>query len=445
MPSESRIRVPASRELLPMRCRCCNAETVRLVIDLGDQPLCNRLVKPGAPAGSEPVYPLRLGYCESCTLMQIDHTIPRDDMFRDYVYVSGTTDTLRRHFAETTERLAETYSITPDDLVVDIGSNDGTWLRQWKERNPITAFGNYGELRRPQRMLGVEPATEIAMAAFDSGIPTINNYFDLDTATAIWRQNGPAKLITSAGSFFHMEDLHGACEGVKRLLADDGVFVVQAISGADMIFKNAFDQILHEHLCYYTPESFSALMELHGLELFDFRWLPIHGGTVEYHVAHAGKRSLQAAASKRGGPLPIAECEAFAHRVLKMRDELLAVLSLYRRNGKSVWAYGAPGKGATLLNSFGIGCDLVQCAVEKNPLKFGLDIPGCRIPILAERTHHVPPYRPDAYLVLAWNFLDEFLVKERAYLEAGGEFIVPVPNVCVIGGFRKFVPVAAAQ
>jgi hypothetical protein len=411
------LRVPVERELLPMRCRSCDAESVRLVIDLGDQPLCNRLVKPGA--ADPPSYPLRLGYCENCTLLQIDATIPRDDMFREYVYVSGTTDTLRRHFIETTHRLRETYDIrsgyrasTDDfDFVVDIGSNDGTWLKTWGAQ---------------QLRLGVEPAIDIARQANADGVRTVNAYFNLPTALNILSVHGKAKLITSAGSFFHMEDLHGACDGVRELLADDGVFVCQAISGEDMIRGNAFDQVLHEHLCYYTPESFERLMERHGLQLFDLKHHAIHGGTWEYHVRRPAGLSWK----RYNGPT-IREDEppAFARRIQALEHSLLATLLNYQRAGKTVWAYGAPGKGGTLLNSFGIGPDLVRCATEKNPLKFGLEIPGCRVPIVAEGLE-----KPDAFLVLAWNFLDEFLAKERDWLAGGGEFIVPVPAVRIVTG-----------
>ena len=403
------LRVPEERELLDMGCRSCGGHHVRLVIDLGDQPLANRLVKPGAE--DPPFYPLRLGYCEDCTLLQIDHTIPRDDMFRDYVYVSGTTDTLKRHFAETTERLSA-YLSDPGDLVVDIGSNDGTWLETWK-----------GKCRRQ----GVDPAYTQFKMMLDKGIDGICAYFDLSTARALRSMCGPAKLITSAGSFFHMEDLHGAVEGVKHLLADDGVFVCQAISGDDMIEGNAFDQVLHEHLCFYTPTSFGHLMRLHGLYLFKTVHHPIHGGTNEYHVRKATSETEVAIHFPTTNTY---YCQQFARRVLNIQRDLVGVLKEYRALDKLVFAYGAPGKGGTLLNSFGIGRDLIQYAVEKNPLKYGLEIPGCRVPIGDERS----PLRPPAYLVLAWNFLDEFLVKEREYLKAGGEFIVPVPEVRIITG-----------
>lgn len=406
-----RVWTPTGVEWLAMQCRSCGGSRVRLVLDLGHQPNANRLVRASLPAGAEPVYPLRLGYCDDCTLLQIDHTIPRDDMFRDYVYVSGTTQTLREHFIETTRRLRDAFSVGARDLVVDIGSNDGTWLKTW---------GSH------QKRLGVEPAPQIAESAVYAGVPTMNAYFDLTTARDIVARKGQAKLITSAGSFFHMEDLHGACEGVYELLEDEGVFVCQAIAADDMIQGNAFDQVLHEHLCFYTPRSFANLIRPHGLELFDWRHHPIHGGTWEYHV-----RRRQPGARKQT-PIGVSDvdCEAFAARVVGLRDDVLRVLRDYRNRGKTVWAYGAPGKGGTLLNSFGIGPDLVQCAIEANPIKFGLSIPGCRIPIIDERGAG----RPDAYLVLAWNFVDEFERKEREWLDAGGEFIVPVPEVRVIGG-----------
>lgn len=417
--AETRMYVPNKREMLDVACRCCGETTVRLVIDLGDQPQANRLVRPETPAGAEPTYPLRLGCCETCTLLQIDHTIPRDDVFRDYVYVSGTTETLAKHFQETTDRLRETYGVDASNLVVDIGSNDGTWLKTW---------GKW------QRVCGVEPAHDIAAAANDDGVRTLNQYFDLDTALNIRKTYGAAKLITSAGSFFHMEDLHGACEGVRELLADAGVFVCQAISANDMINGNAFDQVLHEHLCYYSVVSFYELMRRHGMVVFHVEHHPIHGGTNEYHVCREGQRNPDNTVFRPHLGASWMDCEAFARRVLGLREHLMRVLEAYKQIGRTVWAYGAPGKGGTLLNSFGIGRDLIPYAVEKNPRKFGLSIPGCRIPIIPENVVRASEGGPDAYLVLAWNFLDEFIAKERDWLEAGGEFIVPVPEVRIITG-----------
>jgi 2-polyprenyl-3-methyl-5-hydroxy-6-metoxy-1,4-benzoquinol methylase len=412
--------VPPPGQMLDMQCRCCGGRHVELVIDLGDQPHCNRLVHPDLPTGAEPAYPLRLGFCRACTMVQIDHTIPKESMFVDYPYVSGTTKTLPEHFQRTSARIAAAYGLGPRDLVVDIGSNDGTWLRQY------APFGC--------RVLGVEAATNVARFGQNAGVPTWNRFFNEDCARDILHQHGPAKVITAAGVFFHLEELHSVVRGIETLVADDGVFVVQAIYLGGMVENTAFDQIYHEHLCYYTLRSLSALLARHGLEVFDASLLPIHGGSIEAHVARKGARrvsesvhELQAMEEAKGFGR-IATYQRFAANVLSLRDQLVTMLGWYRAVGKSVWAYGAPAKGATLVNSFGIGTQLVQKAVERNPLKIGLVIPGVRIPIEDEARQ-----RPDAYLVLAWNFIDEFVRKERDWLASGGQFIVPVPEVKVIG------------
>lgn len=402
---------------LPMQaipCRGCGSTDVQTVLDLGAQPHCNRLVLAGEP--DAPHYPLRLGFCHACTLVQIDHTIPKETMFADYPYVSGTTATLRDHFRQSAARLAILYGLGPADLVVDIGSNDGTWLAQ---------YGPTG-----CRVLGVEPAENVARIA---SVRTINRFFDADCADTILSSHGPAKLITAAGVFFHLEDLHSVCDGIGDLLAPDGVLVVQAIYLGGMIANTAFDQIYHEHLCYYTLRSLAALLARHGLEVFDVAVLPIHGGSIECHIGRAAARPINgrvwALVEKETAQLlgSIGTYQSFAYAVDNLRRTLRETLYQYLEAGKTVWAYGAPAKGATLLNSFGIQRYLVSKAVEKNPMKIGREIPGCRIPIVAES-----PARPDAYLMLAWNFLEEFITKERDWLGAGGEFIVPVPRVQII-------------
>jgi 2-polyprenyl-3-methyl-5-hydroxy-6-metoxy-1,4-benzoquinol methylase len=415
--------VPQPGRMLDIACRCCDGRRVELVIDLGDQPHCNRLVRHDLPPGVEPSYPLRVGFCRDCTMVQIDHTIPKESMFSDYPYVSGTTKTLPEHFRQTSGRIAAACGLSPQDLVVDIGSNDGTWLKQ---------YATYG-----CRVLGVEAAANVARMAQANGVPTWNRFFNEDCARDILADFGPAKVVTAAGVFFHLEELHSVVRGIAALLADDGLFVVQAIYLGGMVENTAFDQIYHEHLCYYTLRSLSALLERHGLEVFEANLVPIHGGTIEAHVARKGTRQvgesvrrLQAIEAANGLG-DIDTYRRFAANVLVLRDRLRALLTAYRVADRSVWAYGAPAKGATLLNSFGIGPDLVQKAVEKNPLKIGLAIPGVRIPVEDEAGQ-----RPDAYLVLAWNFIDEFIRKEQDWIAAGGQFIVPIPEVRVIEANR---------
>jgi hypothetical protein len=282
--------------------------------------------------------------------------------------------------------------------------------------------------------LGVEAAANVATLATEQGVPTWNRFFNEECAGDILRAHGPAKLVTAAGVFFHLEELHSVVRGIEILLSADGVFVVQAIYLGGMVENTAFDQVYHEHLCYYTLRSLSALLELHGLEVVEAAIVPIHGGSIEAHVARKGTRPVGAsvaalrAAEAENGLGQLATYRNFTRRVVNLQRRLLSVLHDYKTQGRSVWAYGAPAKGATLLNSFGVGVDLVQKAVEKNAMKVGLAIPGVRLPIDAEDGR-----RPDAYLVLAWNFLPEFLQKEAAYLAAGGAFIVPIPDVKIVG------------
>ena len=406
--------------MLQFKCRGCGLPKVKMFLDLGDQPHCNRLIPPSLAGQKEPYYPLRLGFCQNCTMVQIDYTVPKESMFSDYPYVSGTTKTLVQHFKDTAERLVATYQLGPRDLVVDIGSNDGTWLSHYQ---PLGL-----------RVLGVDPAANVVELALKRGVPTWARFFNEATADEILAKEGKASLITAAGVFFHLEELHSVIRGVKKLMTENSAFVVQAIYLGGMIDNLAFDQVYHEHLVYYTLKSIEALFRQHDLEVFDVRIVPIHGGSLEVHVAPKGKRpgmpSVAAlrAEEERKGYGKFETYEAFAKGVWQLRDDLLVLLRRYSAAGKTVYAYGAPAKGATLLNSFGIGPNLVQKATEKNELKIGYFMPGSRIPIVAESGG-----RPDAYLVLAWNFLDEFIAKEREYLNGGGEFIVPVPKLRVIG------------
>jgi hypothetical protein len=405
---------------MAVTCRVCGGQDVEVVLDLGAQPHCNSLLTLEALAEPEPVYPLRLCFCNDCTTVQIDHTVPKETMFSEYLYVSGTTRTLREHFRCSAERLAGRLGLGDGDLVVDIGSNDGTWLRYFKDLG--------------LEALGVEPARNLAAVAEAEGIATLNRFFAADVAREITAQRGAPKLVTAAGVFFHLEELHSATEGVAEFCRRGAVFCVQAIYLAEMLGRAEFDNIYHEHLTYWTLTSIERLFDRHGLEVFAVDVLPIHGGSLELLVAEKATRPVEDSVTRlraregANGLRDLGTYRAFAQRVFRIRDRLLDILGDYAAAGKTVHAFGAPAKGATLLNTFHISTDLVQCAVEKNPLKVGRYIPGARIPIVEEGS--VP--EPDAYLILPWNFLDEFLEKKRDYIRTGGAFIVPIPEPVVI-------------
>lgn len=403
-----------------MKCRVCSSNNLEMFLDLGDQPHCDSLLRPEDLSRKEPYYPLQACFCHDCTAVQINHTVPKETMFGEYLYVSGTTQTLRTHFKQSTERLVSRLGLKAGDLVVDIGSNDGTWLECYRP------FG--------LRTLGIDGARNLAAMANERGIETWPRFFNAEVAQDIIKQKGRAKLVTAAGVFFHLEELHSVTAGIAELIRDGGVFCVQAISLADMIRFTQFDQIYHEHLTYWTLKSLAKLFDIHGLEVFSAGRLSIHGGSLELLIAPKGARPIEESVQKMMAEEAALGCDKietyrkFAARVWEIKRDVLNILESYAAKGKKVYAFGAPAKGATFLNSFQITPKLVQCAVEVNPLKVGKYIPGARIPIVSEK--ETPP--PDAYIVLAWNFLKEFLQKQKGYILSGGEFFVPIPNPVVI-------------
>jgi hypothetical protein len=412
--------ISSERGRLMPTCRVCQGQRLEQFLDLGDQPHCNSLLVPAELERAEPIYPLKVWFCYDCTTVQIDYTVPKEQMFSEYLYVSGTTETLKSHFRASAEHLVDNLGLGPGDLVIDIGSNDGTWLKSYT--------------RWKLRMLGVEPASNLSRQANAEGVATLNRFFDADTAREIIAGHGYPKLVTAAGVFFHLEELQSATEGVRLLLDKGGTFCVQAIYLGEILRNTEFDNIYHEHLTYWTVSSIRQLFDRYGLEVYHADLLPIHGGSLELLVSVKGAREVDnsvirfLAQEKTLGLHEIATYRGFAERVWTIRDTLLTILRDFKDRGKIVYAFGAPAKGATLLNSFGITTNLVPLAVERNLLKIGKIIPGARIPIVDEDAAPVP----DAYLVLPWNFLPEFLQKKRQYIIKGGAFIVPIPDPVVI-------------
>lgn len=401
-----------------MKCRVCDNEKLEMFLDLGDQPHCDNFL-PNLDK-KEPYYPLQVCFCHKCTTVQINHTVPKEIMFDHFLYLSGTTQTLKKHFKETTERLVKNLNLKSNDLVVDIGSNDGTWLGYYKKHG--------------MRTLGIEPALDIADYACRQGIDTWARYFNLETAKEILDNKGKAKLITAAGVFFHLEELHSVTSGVRELLAKDGVFCIQAIYLGSILQNTQFDQIYHEHLTYWTVKSLKRLLELHGLEINSVDLLPIHGGSLEVIVSHRGSRPVENSVrnyifeEECANYDKIETYHDFTKKVWLIKDKLLSIINDYKSKGKSIQAFGAPAKGSTLLNSFGITKKQIDCAIEVNPLKIDRYIPGCRIKINDEKVTE----KPDVYLLLAWNFLGEFLKNKSDYILNGGEFIVSVPKPFII-------------
>ncbi len=396
-----------------MKCRVCDAEDFSLILDLGMQPWGNHFLNKDE-LGKEPLYPLRVVYCNACQTAQLDYTVKKEVMFSDHTYLSGITKTLNKHFKDLVEEVDNRFfKDQKTKSALDIGSNDGTQLKHYQ---------NLG-----YEVLGVESSKKTAALANEANVPTLHAFFNLETAKKI---NRKFDVINAAGVFFHLEELHSVTDGIKFSLKEDGVFVVQFMYMKSIVENCTFDQIYHEHLLYYNLKTIQVLLNRHGLALTDAYISPIHGGSMMGFVTHQ-ERNLPK--SKRLVDLEKVEdvaksneletYQTLAQKVQDLKEKTLAYLKKQKDAGKSIYGFGASVKGNTLLNYFGIGKETLDIMVEKNPLRDGLYTPGTHIRIDMEDEIKK---LPDVYFVLAWNFKDEILKNNQELIENGLEFYFPV-------------------
>jgi SAM-dependent methyltransferase len=396
-----------------MICRVCDSTELEPAVDLGRQPWCNHFLRKDE-IGREPSYPLQVVFCLRCHAAQLDFTVKKEIMFGDHTYLSGTTRSLSEHFLGIAREVDTRFLHDRiNKSVLDIGSNDGTQLKHFQ------ALG--------YDVLGVESSKTTARIASEAGVPTLNTFFNHETMKGIGRQ---FDAVNAAGVFFHLEELHSVCDAIRTALKADGVFVVQFLYMKSIMENLAFDQIYHEHLLYYTLETVQTLLSRHGLSMFDAYLASIHGGSIIGFVTHTGAAP---APSARLEALRAAEAKSrcntldtyrdFARRIEIMKNENLQYLTSSRRAGKRIFGFGAPVKGNTLLNYFGVGPDIIECLVEKNALRRGLYSPGMHIPIAIESELDE---LPDIYYVLAWNFKKEICANNAHLIERGIHFYFPV-------------------
>ena len=401
-----------------MNCRSCNTEGLELILDLGNQPWCNDFLTE-EQLGNETLYPLRLNYCQECELLQLDHTVPKETMFADHCYLSGMTQTLINHFYEVAAENVEQFNMQPTDLVVDIGGNDGSQLLQYQKAGI-------------ENVLNIECAKRVSEISQQNGIPTVAEYFN---RASVEEHIGAktVKLYNASGVFFHLEELHSVIDGIKYSLRDDGVLIVQFMYAGTMIEKLNFDTIYHEHLCYYTMRSLNNLLRPYGLEIFDAYYSEIHSGSIISKITHIDgslnvktKRFLELL--EKDKKYTYEAFKKFATTIEAHRTDLKIVLETYKKDNKTIYAYGAPAKGNTLLNYFGIDKNLVDKAVEINELKIGTYLPQSHIPITLEDKNDLPDY----YLLLSHNFATEIISKNQDIMAAGVKFIIPFPRVEIV-------------
>jgi SAM-dependent methyltransferase len=404
-----------------LACRSCAAPGLVSVLDLGTTPLANRLPTEAELAEPEPAYPLHLVFCPACALLQIDHSVSPDILFRDYLYFSSVSPALVQHAERNVLQQVGRMTLGPESLVIEAASNDGYLLQFFQQRGiPV---------------LGIEPARNIAKVARERGIPTVDEFFGSELAGRLAAEGKRADLFMGNNVLAHVPDLNGFVAGIKTLLKPDGRSVIEAPYAKDMLDHVEFDTIYHEHLCYFTLTALDRLFRRHGMEVVDVERVAIHGGTIRFTAAHAGadrpSRAVIAllAEEQAWGADRLEGYTGFARRVEDLKRDLLQRLAALKSEGKRVAAYGASAKGSTLLNYFGIGRETIDFVVDRSPHKQGRYTPGTHLPILpAEKLTEA---MPDYVLLLTWNFVDEILAQQAEYRGRGGKFLIPIPEVRV--------------
>jgi SAM-dependent methyltransferase len=402
-------------------CRACEAGDLALFLTLGLMPLTDAYVPFDRAHLPDARYPLEVAFCRNCSLVQVTHTVPPEEIFTDYLYYSSFSDALLAHSRAHARELIDSRRLNPDSLVIEVASNDGYLLRHFVQAGI--------------HVLGIDPARGPAAAAEAKGIPTLREFFSAELAARLRSEGKRADMLLANNVLAHVADLHGFIEGIAIILAEDGIAEIEVPYVRDLIDNLEFDTIYHEHLCYFSVTALETLFKHHGLSLNRVRHLPIHGGSLRLTVGHRREVTDPVRAyleqEARVGLNGLEYYQGFADRVAKVQRSLRQMLQRLKKGGKRIAAYGAAAKGTVLLNSSGIGPDLVDFVADKSPYKQGRLMPGVHIPIAPREL--ILRDMPDYVLLLAWNFKDEILREQRAYLDAGGRFIIPIPTPVEVG------------
>jgi hypothetical protein len=403
-------------------CRICRTELPEPFLDFGKTPLANAFLRSPDDFDREQCFPLAVAACPSCGLVQLNYVVPAEQLYRDYIYVSSTSEAVAAHAETLAQNLIEQYRWGPSSLLIEIASNDGTVLK---------AFS-----RRGVRVLGIEPASNVAALAEADGITTVNEFFTRDVARAVAKQHGQATGLMGRHVLAHIDDLHDCFEGVDALLSPGGVFIVEMPYLGDLLEHVEFDTIYHEHLSYFPLAPIRQLAEMHGLRLVDAEQIPLHGGSVVLHL-RKGAAGVPTARlermfeeEQRKAFTSQSTLREFARLAETHKHDFEAFVDELSRSGARLIGYGAAAKANTMLNYCPVAAKALGVILDRSPHKHRWYTPGT----------HIRVQPPEAWretgashlLILAWNFQDEIVRQMHGFAEAGGQFVQVRPHPAVV-------------
>ena len=414
-------------------CRVCGAENWHTYLDLGHVPLANSFMSD--PSGPERAFPLVLMSCRVCRLMSLTHVVDAGDLYDHYFYVSSPSRVIHAHMAGLAWHFERELGLDNESLVVEIGSNNGDQLSKFEP------FGC--------SLLGVDPAQNIAAQARARGIDTLAEFFTADVAGRVRAEGGTADLILARHVIAHVDDLHDLVTGVRDLLSPDGLFALEVPYLVELMARRSFDTMYHEHLSYFLVGTLRRLLEQSGLRVIDVTQFDVHGGSIvltaaledSRHETNVDSVDTKIAAEVGLGLYCDDTYDEFATVVDDLRRSLRTSLCELTDAGYSVAGYGASAKGVTLLSTSHIPPATLEFCSDTTPEKQGTWIPRLGIPVVSPQEARAR--RPDVYVLLAWNYRDEILANETEFLDAGGRFLVPIPEPELVGAEGSLVRIGA--
>jgi 2-polyprenyl-3-methyl-5-hydroxy-6-metoxy-1,4-benzoquinol methylase len=401
-------------------CILCGSRGLNNLFSLEDSPLANEFVNEHELNLPQQKYPLHLNVCESCGHVQLGHEISPERMFSKYSYVSGTAKSFVRHFHDSADYLTKRFDLQPGQFIVEIGSNDGTLLRRFLEHEML--------------VIGVDPASNIAAMANESGIPTKNDYFSRSVAEDIKSESGLADLILANNVLAHTTHLPDITLGIKSLLAPNGVLVFEVSYLLDVVGKLLFDTIYHEHVSYHSVQPLQSFFSQHGLEVFDVELINTHGGSIRVFVQHRSgphpiSASVQSQITKenQANLRSVNTFNVMKHKIDELGDRLLTLLKKIDAENQLICGFGAPAKATTLMHQFKLDASIIKYIVDDSPLKQGLFTPGLHIPVVSRDYFRVVP--PSHVVIFAWNFAEHLVKDIKSQFTHNIICIVPLPEL----------------